>query len=93
MNFLAISSFLLNLAKLLLRVEYRAQVRWQRQVRVERVRAPRRQRRRPQEHRGTDIAKLLIMTQPRPLFVYFRPFLITFSIIQIATSIDGVLGI
>ena len=29
------------------------------------------------------------MSQSRPLFVYFRPFLITISIIQIETSIDG----
>ena len=28
----------------------------------------------------------------RPLFVYFRPFLITISIIQIEKSIEGVLG-
>ena len=33
------------------------------------------------------------MGQSRPLFVYFRPFLITISIIQIEKSIDGVLGI
>ena len=32
------------------------------------------------------------MGQSRPLFVYFRPFLITISI-QIEKSIDGVLGI
>ena len=32
------------------------------------------------------------MGQSRPLFVYFRPFLITISIIQIDKSIDGVLG-
>ena len=31
--------------------------------------------------------------QSRPLFVYFRHFLDTFSIIQIEKSIDGVLGI
>ena len=33
------------------------------------------------------------MGQSRPLFVYFRYFLITISIIQIEKSIDGVLGI
>ena len=33
------------------------------------------------------------MSQLRPLFVYFRPFLITISIIQIEKSVDGVLGI
>ena len=33
------------------------------------------------------------MGQSWPLFVYFRPFLITISIIQIDKSIDGVLGI
>jgi len=33
------------------------------------------------------------MGQSRPLFVYFRPFLITISIIKIEKSIDGVLGI
>ena len=33
------------------------------------------------------------MYQSRPLFVYFRPFLITISIIQIEKSIDDVLGI
>ena len=33
------------------------------------------------------------MRQSRPLFVYFRSFLITISIIQIEKSIDGVLGI
>ena len=33
------------------------------------------------------------MGQSRPLFVYFRSFLITISIIQIEKSIDGVLGI
>ena len=32
------------------------------------------------------------MGQSRPLFVYFRPFLITISI-QIEKSVDGVLGI
>ena len=32
------------------------------------------------------------MGQSRPLFVYFRPFLNTISIIQIEKSIDGVLG-
>ena len=32
------------------------------------------------------------MGQFRPLFVYFRPFLITISRIQIEKSIDGVLG-
>ena len=32
------------------------------------------------------------MDQSRPLFVYFRPFLITISI-QIEKSVDGVLGI
>ena len=31
--------------------------------------------------------------QFRPLFVYFCPFLITISIIQIGKSVDGVLGI
>ena len=35
----------------------------------------------------------LKMDQSRPLFVYFRPFLITISIIQIEKSIDGVLEI
>ena len=35
----------------------------------------------------------LKMGQSRPLFVYFRSFLITISIIQIEKSIDGVLGI
>ena len=33
------------------------------------------------------------MGQTRPLFVYFRPFRITISIIKIEKSIDGVLGI
>ena len=33
------------------------------------------------------------MGQSRHLFVYFRPFLITISIIQIEKSLDGVLGI
>ena len=33
------------------------------------------------------------MGQSRPLFVYFRPFLITIPIIQIVKSIEGVLGI
>ena len=33
------------------------------------------------------------MGQSRPLFVYFCPFLITISLIQIVKSIDGVLGI
>ena len=33
------------------------------------------------------------MRQSRPLFVYFRPFLITISIIRIEKSIDVVLGI
>ena len=33
------------------------------------------------------------MGQSGPLFVYFRPFLITISIIQIEKSVDGVLGI
>ena len=33
------------------------------------------------------------MGQSRPLFVYFRYFLDTISIIQIEESIDGVLGI
>ena len=33
------------------------------------------------------------MSQPRPLFVYFHPFLITISIIQIEESVNGVLGI
>ena len=33
------------------------------------------------------------MGPSRPLFDYFRPFLINFSIIQIEKSIDGVLGI
>ena len=33
------------------------------------------------------------MGQSRPLFVYFRPFLITTSKIQIERSLDGVLGI
>ena len=33
------------------------------------------------------------MGQSRPLFVYFRPFLIAISIILIEKSIDGVLGI
>ena len=33
------------------------------------------------------------MGQSRPLFVYFRFFLDTISIIQIKKSIDGVLGI
>ena len=31
--------------------------------------------------------------QSQPLFVYFRPFHITISIIQIEKSLDGVLGI
>ena len=34
-----------------------------------------------------------LWTSSRTLFVYFRPFLITISIIQIETRIDGVLGI
>ena len=33
------------------------------------------------------------MGQSQPLFVDFRPFLITISIIQIEKSLDGVLGI
>ena len=33
------------------------------------------------------------MGQSRPLLVYFRPFLITISIMQIEKSIDGMLGI
>ena len=33
------------------------------------------------------------MGQSRPLFVYFRPFHITISIIQIEKSLDGVIGI
>ena len=33
------------------------------------------------------------MGQSWPLFVYFRSFLVTISIIQIEKSIDGVLGI
>ena len=33
------------------------------------------------------------MGQSRPLFVYFRSFLITISMIQIEKSIDGMLGI
>ena len=33
------------------------------------------------------------MGQSRPLFVYFRPFLITILIMQIEKSIDGLLGI
>ena len=33
------------------------------------------------------------MGQSRPLFVYFRRFLITISIIKIEKSLDGVLGI
>ena len=33
------------------------------------------------------------MDQSQPLFVYFRPILITISIMQIEKSIDGVLGI
>ena len=33
------------------------------------------------------------MGQSRPLFVYFLPFLITISIIQIEKSVDGVPGI
>ena len=32
------------------------------------------------------------MGQSRPLFVYFRRFLITISIIKIEKSLDGVLG-
>ena len=32
------------------------------------------------------------IVQSRPLFNYFRPFLITISIVQIGKSIDGVLG-
>ena len=34
-----------------------------------------------------------LIYQSRPLFVYFRPFLITISILQIEKSVDGVLGI
>ena len=33
------------------------------------------------------------MSQYRPLFVYFCPFVIIISIIQMEKSIDGVLGI
>ena len=33
------------------------------------------------------------MGQSRPLFVYFRPFAITISRIQIEKSVDSVLGI
>ena len=38
-------------------------------------------------------AKLYLNCQSRPLFVYFRTFLITISIIQIEKSVFGVLGI
>ena len=41
---------------------------------------------------GSFCSSLLKMGQSRPLFVYFRSFLITISI-QIEKSIDGVLGI
>ena len=34
-----------------------------------------------------------LMGQLRPLFVYFRPFLVAISVIQSEKSIDGVLGI
>ena len=33
------------------------------------------------------------MGQSLPLFVYFRPFIITISIVQNEKSVDGVLGI
>ena len=41
------------------------------------------------------IVKIVLIRgrQSRPLFAYFRPFLITVSILQIEKSIDGVLGI
>ena len=47
----------------------------------------------PEKYTGRDF--ILNMGQSRPLFVYFRSFLIpiTISIIQIEKSIDGVLGI
>ena len=35
----------------------------------------------------------LKMGQSRPLFVHFRPFLITITLIQLEKSIDAVLGI
>ena len=38
-------------------------------------------------------AIFLKMGQSRPLFVYFRPFLITISTIQIEKNTDDVLGI
>ena len=42
-----------------------------------------------------DAARVsLFLKCPIPaLFVYFRPFLVTFSVIQIENSVDGVLGI
>ena len=42
---------------------------------------------------GKLLSSFLKMGQSRPLFVYFRCFLDTISIIQIEKSIDGVLGI
>ena len=42
---------------------------------------------------GSFSLSFLKMGQSRPLFVYFRYFLDTISIIQIEKSIDGVLGI
>ena len=39
------------------------------------------------------ICVLYKMGQSRPLFVYFRHFLITISLLQIEKSVDGVLGI
>ena len=56
-------------------------------------------RRKRVDHNGEQILNDLLhsffkkMGQSRPLFVYFRYFLITISIIQIEKSIDGVLGI
>ena len=44
----------------------------------------------PPRHKQNKIIK---KGQSRPLFVYFRPFLITISIIQIEKSVYGVLGI
>ena len=49
----------------------------------------------PKKHANTRMGKhfFLKMGQSRPLFVDFRPFLITISIIQIEKNVDGVLGI
>ena len=41
----------------------------------------------------TGASCMFLIGQSRPLFVYFRPFLITISIVLIGKSLNGVLGI